>query len=583
MTGNRGHNAVHRSGGGFGAPGARWAAIAVAAGILVVLGIGTALGGALQAGPPAPGGVSANAGATGTVGIVIWEAPAPDVEVAGYRVWRAEADGPFVPVGAVPGGATGFSDTSGLPGEAYRYGVSAMDANGRESQVAAADAVVTATWSLSPHVRLDARTVGSSNSCGTCHRPHGAGTAEALLREGETLTGQSAVCYRCHSETIIAADVGPGSDAFSLFSGHTLEATASGADMTAECGSCHDLHAASSASPMLRPAFLRTSAGTRTVSGPISWCLACHDELGTWYSNAYGAAYPALGTGPRDADGYPISGTWPGAAIYTDETRSPHARIPASASLGRVTGDCLYCHAAHRGANRYDGLRESYRPTSAGTLAEDHSTGAYAAACFVCHGGTSPAGLDVIVTDIKRHAVSTSPNAGHRVRSGGVLPPRAQLPCYDCHDPHGTAGSAYGLLVVTQTGPGATVVLGDAPGEIALSEAAVPADVRAFCLSCHTTSDTSAGWDGSSIGTVAAGALVEGIDRTSQSAFLRLRSNKAHEQADPRSCYECHGRDYSSAGSFNVHDPAVPVVPVDVTGSSDVPAGFDATSVAPVP
>lgn len=569
MTNRLGHNAARRV-----------AAVSVAAVLLVVLGIGSALGAALQAAPPAPVGVTASAGTTGTVGIVGWHPPARDVEVAGYRVWRAESDGPFVPVAAVPGAATEYRDVHGLPGEGYRYGVTAMDAAGRESDIAVADSVVTARWSLSPHMRANAETVGSSDACGACHQPHDADGVEPLLRDGAAPAGQSAVCYRCHGGTTTGANVRSGADSFSSMSGHAIEAVAVGADPTNECGSCHDLHASSQSDPMLRPATLATAAGARPVPGPVAWCLACHDGAGTWYSEKYDSAYPAVGTGPRDADGYPVWGTWPGPAVYTDPARSPHVRIPASASLGRAAGDCLYCHAAHRGANRYDGLRDQYRPTSAGTLAEDLSSGSYAAACFACHGGSTPAGLDAPATDIRRHVLSDSPNAGHRVRtSGGVLPQRAPLPCYDCHDPHGTAGSEHALLVVTQTGPGTSVVLGDAPGEISMGAQAAPADVRAFCFTCHTTSDTAAGWDGSAMRVVASGALVEGIDRVSATASLRLRANKAHEQADARSCYDCHGSDYSAAGSSNVHAPSIGALPR--AAEDPAASGLEATAVAP--
>ena len=48
----------------------------------------------------------------------------------------------------------------------------------------------------------------------------------------------------------------------------------------------------------------------------------------------------------------------------------------------RQKGDCLYCHAAHRGANKYDGLLTTYTVPAQSTLEADREDGAFAALCL---------------------------------------------------------------------------------------------------------------------------------------------------------------------------------------------------------
>ena len=74
--------------------------------------------------------------------------------------------------------------------------------------------------------------------------------------------------------------------------------------------------------------------------------------------------------------------------------------------MRRDQGDCLYCHAAHRGANAYDGLKATFRPTTAATLAADQTQGTYASLCFTCHGGVTPSGFATAPVDIKRFVTS---------------------------------------------------------------------------------------------------------------------------------------------------------------------------------
>jgi hypothetical protein len=103
------------------------------------------------------------------------------------------------------------------------------------------------------------------------------------------------------------------------------------------------------------------------------------DQDERWVFNRLAGAYrarpgyPAAGSVVRDASGYPVLGTYPGPTVYARTAGSGHAGI--SGTAGGPKGDCLLCHAAHRGPNRYDGLLMQFRPTSASTLASDQARG----------------------------------------------------------------------------------------------------------------------------------------------------------------------------------------------------------------
>ncbi len=118
-----------------------------------------------------------------------------------------------------------------------------------------------------------------------------------------------------------------------------------------------------------------------------------------------------------------------------------------SEPVRREQGSCLYCHAAHGGANAYDGLLTTYTVPSQTTLASDKADGSYAALCFDCHGGTKPSGFATAPVDIKQFATASGGTGGHSiVTSGGTLPVGAPLPCFECHNPHGSQRGNSSLL-----------------------------------------------------------------------------------------------------------------------------------------
>lgn len=377
--------------------------------------------------------------------------------------------------------------------------------------------VATPALAASPHGGYSA----SSTNCAACHRSHQASSARSLFAAPD----ETGICYAasCHA-TGSAVDV---QTAFAGGSGHRVEQLTSGGDLTNTCSSCHKAHLAAATNPGLpRPEI--NGATVNRAAQPNSWCGACHNDTHDWQGAAK-TAYPALLTVPsRDATGYPVLGTFPSTTAYAG---SAHAGIPAGTAAGntRLQGDCLWCHASHRGPNGYDGLLDTYRPTTAATLAIDQTSGAYAASCFACHDGSTAA------ADIKREVTAASSGAGHRVRtSGGTLPQGAPLPCYECHNPHGSAA-------------GNTAMISDALGA-SLNPRGTSAQVRQFCFSCHVTSDTGKGWDGTLGYTVVDGA--ETVVGLARSTVLRLPDVNGHRENSSANCGNCHG---------SVHNPGMGV------------------------
>jgi len=481
--------------------------------------------------------VAAPGAADPVVADLAWLPPA-DPTVTEYRVYSStKADGPYALAGVTRGNSFTFSGFGALP---YYFRVTAVDAIGGES-LSPQVGPVAGSWTDDFH----AVATSATKRCGKCHRPHSA-PASVLLREASVAT-----CALCHSgQVAAAADVFThDGDSFALASGHTLAGTGPGASLVSDCASCHTPHGDPALTPLLPAGKV---AGTPVSGSGPEWCYACHDDANSWF----GPGYPAAAAPTRDASGYPVSGTWPGRATYAGTTNA-HRLIPETTQTAasgldflRKQGDCLNCHAAHRGPNRYDSLSATFAPTSASTLASDQATGDYAASCFTCHGGVVPSGFTTAPANIKQFVTSSaaSPTAGHKViTAGGLLPAGAPLPCYECHGPHGSSR-------------GNTSLISDALGG-SLSTTGAATNVRAFCFSCHTTSDTVKSWDStaSAYSAVSASDTVVGLRRDGGIAgdenALHLPTALGHRESDTLSCYDCHGSSYATGGN-NVHAPS---------------------------
>lgn len=428
--------------------------------------------------------------------------------------------------------------------------------------------------------------------CASCHDPHQAASSSNLfsIPASGSVSGEISVCYPCHDGSGASTNVKTGSEnSFALTSGHRVENTTESAgfsvDMTNRCSDCHAPHATYASSRRLPKASIVTSSGTFAVTGANNtWCLACHNDAQDWYKSTTSTAYPAASTPAVDASGYPVTGTFPGRTVYNDVTKNRHVAIPAgvitdpmvpSQTATRVAGDCQWCHTAHRGKSKYDSLPTTFGAPATSTVTLDRTRGDYAAACFTCHGGGSWEASGAV--NIKRYAVKTpddaSATSGHRIKTtGATLPLNSPLPCYDCHNPHGSTRNNKMMLADTLgRNLEATVTAG--------SVTTLALRVREYCFTCHSTSGaTPKVWDSVVVTYTPAttsmsfkglrrdGTLLVGQIRPSgyslNQNYLRLKTlggSDHHSQASTKSCYDCHGKTYSGAGSPNVHAPTMGV------------------------
>jgi hypothetical protein len=132
-------------------------------------------------------------------------------------------------------------------------------------------------------------------------------------------------------------------------------------------------------------------------------------------------------------------------------------------------------------------------------------------------------------------------SAGHQIRRNPAIalswPPHVQvgdkLPCYDCHNPHGSRG-------FDGVNPNGYLLSDERPGWSGLTATRTdPEQSRRFCLGCHIPSDGTPG-----------SVSVEGI------LMNTLPTGHAHNSSAQPGCFECHGADYSSPSGFNVHHPS---------------------------
>lgn len=426
-----------------------------------------------------------------------------------------------------------------------------------------------AVAAASPHVVSEVDT----HRCAACHSVHRAD--DALLQVlSDVDAGAGGVCLNCHAGSdSTASNVVTGSvDSFNMQSGHSFEVETAGTAQIDDCATCHDIHGASSD---IRRIPARVINGVAVSSAGKELCLACHNSDNSWY----GPGYPSTAEPTRDAAGYPVLGTWPGPGTYASSANA-HRLIPESTrTVGlsepilREQGDCLYCHGSHGGANEYDGLVTTYTVPTSATLASDTADGSYAALCFSCHGGDRPAGFETTPVDIKQFATASGGSGGHSIVStDAALPAGSPLPCFECHNAH---GSQRGNLSQISDVRGGSLSTTSAAG------------VRAFCFTCHATGDTTAGWDSdaNSYEPVTSAEKIVGVSR--DGGVLALPDRDGHGESDTASCYSCHGDDYGPGGN-NVHNPGDgsaslmgPFLPEDIL-SIDSTQTVGATSISSV-
>lgn len=244
---------------------------------------------------------------------------------------------------------------------------------------------------------------------------------------------------------------------------------------------------------------------------------------------------------------------WPGKVVWQNAGFSPHnvdSDMPIRDAFGN--GSCDNCHDAHSGISMRDMLDTTY----AGIVGSQNGTRpSNYDLCFSCHAMGGPLGMNDAsryIADYYDRSVNPSERAGHGVGDGGgYVPSGARLPCYDCHNPHGSQGYANG-------GPNGFLISDQRPGWYGLTNIQNDnAQVRRFCFGCHQSSDGQGG------------GTVEGL------TVGRLPGSLApHAYSHPKHCYDCHGRDYSSPTGNNVHNPSGGDGPDNMVPESSLPASI---------
>lgn len=342
---------------------------------------------------------------------------------------------------------------------ALAFALSAVDA-----------AILTAgAAALEPHGPY----ASTNNSCAVCHDVHGSTVGRKLLGpDGGTAATETDVCFACHGTggssgwDVETAGV-QNSFGLTPSSGHSVEEAAADPDLTNYCSSCHGPHGDPNDGEDDLPKLEINGFTVDRATNPNSWCEACHDPdrpaTENWSGETGDAYYDQIFTS-RDADTYITFGTFRGWDAYNNT--SAHSSISpdsfvnpvnASDTVIRAEGDCLWCHSSHRSENIYDNLVGEFGPTSW-------------AVCDDCHLTLNPAG---------------DWGTGHIVSDAASPLDGLPLPCYECHNAHGSKN-------------GNTMLAQDSLGQLlnpdSTSTTYTVETQAQFCYTCHLSSD-GYGWN----------------------------------------------------------------------------------------
>lgn len=467
-----------------------------------------------------------------------------------------------------------YTDVSLTPGTGYSYAV----IYGQGSDGLTTIDTSTLSWSavqqvsliggrdsegmarISPHRGNAYNATDEKSACSGCHDVHDAAASASNLiitkQSSDELNARISICLECHSSTT-SSEKNFVSNSLTQTSGHTIK-NASNTNGLMECTTCHGVHQSSAGAKGALVSSVFKKFGTLTNNlGPFDatssnvQCVACHDDNNTWYTAAGKSNYPSTSnptvvTGDIEMNGYPSSGAYPGKTIAENETKNGHAKIASDGTYGQ--GDCRYCHSAHaNGAT--DQIRSergelrAMRATNGTISEEEYTSGDYASYCLSCHNGQNDgtawaqaADIKSIValpagsTDASRTAFLAS-GAGHKITSAAAdIPAGSALPCYTCHNPHGSSSNPFNLS--------------DALGKNLTTD-------REVCFTCHTTSDgyvidkTNGGY----ITLPNNAAEVVGLSRTGSDDIngtatankLKLPDvTEAHAKAGDMPCSGCH-------------------------------------------
>ena len=233
---------------------------------------------------------------------------------------------------------------------------------------------------------------------------------------------------------------------------------------------------------------------------------------------------------------------WPGQIVFENPNSwasgkfySPHWNDPDM--IYRDANDhglCKNCHNPHGTSNPFDMLDTTYLSIQGSQIVGRPPNYQL---CFKCHSAEGPPAMEQanrLIGDYYDQSLNNDSQSGHQIQSAsGYLRQGDKLPCYDCHNPHGSQGN-------DRTHPNSYLISDQRPPWSGLDSIKTSNyQVRRFCFGCHNSSDNQGG------------GVVEG------KALTPLPSDiPAHAYNSPTHCYDCHGRDYSTSSSRNVHHPS---------------------------
>lgn len=324
---------------------------------------------------------------------------------------------------------------------------------------------------------------------------------------------------------------------------------------TGQCTQCHRQHDNAGDAPSPKNLFTENSNQLCYDAGGPN---GCHAVTPTGYPAGEADRLPSDASSPgyfeANANGQRLYGIhqrkrWSGATVYEDARTfapdryySPHRNdLDMPRFDGSDQGLCLNCHNPHEGESDHDLLNVVYQPYG-GPWPQRAAT--RLAACLNCHGPLGPLGMEEEnrgIADYYDSGVNPDGHAGHAIRKNPDIaiswPPHVRvgdpLPCYDCHNPHGSRGN-------DGVSPNGFLISDQRPGWSGLTATRTnPEQSRRFCLGCHIPSDGVPG-------SITVGGIV----------MNTLPDEDEHTRLSTEGCFECHGADYSSPNSYNVHHPS---------------------------
>ena len=327
--------------------------------------------------------------------------------------------------------------------------------------------------------------------------PHGS-TSDGILRTADYPRGSCAQCHTAHPEGALSP--------YGLFQENSNRLC-----FVASSGGCHADRPAGATSGYPAQESDRMPAGS--------------SDPGYFEYNNGGIKIP----------GAPNLVRWPGQIIWENVQYSTHFSdpdMPTKDAFGN--GACDNCHNIHGGASLHDMLDTTYSGitgSQSGFSPQNYTL------CLSCHNINGPSGMNetskMIAYSYDR-SVNPGARSGHGISTGGgYVPSGARLPCYDCHNPHGSVGNG-------ELGANDFLLSDQRPGWDNLTD--IKNDnlqVRRFCFGCHVSSDGMGG------------GPVEGITLSPLPNTV-----SAHQRNGTDHCYNCHGKNYSTPDGNNVHNPS---------------------------